>query len=84
MELLTFQSKTEKVDENLNNIKEAAIRFIMELMADQKPVRFVIAMEGERGVMGAEFNADPGFACVAAQVMNKIAQEKLYKNGGPQ
>lgn len=84
MELITFHSKADRSEHNAEVVKEAAIRFIVDLMTEQRPVRLVIAMEGEQGVMGAEFNADPGFACVAAQVMNKIAQEKLYRNGGPQ
>lgn len=83
MELITFESKQQKAEQEVDSQKEAlvakAAEFLRDSMAANPPMRFLLITECSDGSRNHyECNVSPDFICVAAQVANVVAANKLF------
>lgn len=78
MKLLDFKSNEQKLDQTKEQIADAVSKFVNDSMAINRPVRMVMVFESIEGTLGhIDYNLDGLSACVAAQVVNRLAQQRL-------
>lgn len=78
MKILNFESNEQKLDQTKEQLTEAVSAFVADAVFVNRPVRVLMIYESIDGQLGhVDFNLDGITACVAAQVVNRLAQQMI-------